>query len=247
MQRLGLQPNVRGLRKSRRQSRRSAGNLPALPCVGARLSSSGAMTEVRLEWPTCSVYATYRGCVSVGAGPLTASRDDDDFAAYVRLYGRRLLRTALLLTGNEDDAEELLQSVLTRALLRWGTLRRDPEALERYLNRSLLNARVSLSRKAHLRWEVLSGSPGSDDRTQDAFAVTDDRAELVAALQLLPRRQRGVVVLRYYVGLSERETAEVLQCSVGTVKSQSHKGLAALKDKLSRSPSSEWQESIRGS
>ena len=142
-----------------------------------------------------------------------------------------LLRTAYLLTGSPDAAEELVQSCLLKAMVRWDQID-DPMA---YLRRAMVNDRVSRWRR--LRRELLRPDP-PDVVVPDATTPVAERAVVLAALRRLPAQMRAVLVLRYWEDLSEAETARLLNCAVGTVKSQASRGLARLRTALDGSESS---------
>jgi RNA polymerase sigma-70 factor (sigma-E family) len=151
------------------------------------------------------------------------------FEDFVRARSASLLRTALLLAGHDQtDAEDLLQLALERAYRHWGRVCRAGEP-ERYVRKILANASADRWRRVARRAErpLLSTDPGSPvaDRTADV----DNRDYLLRALAGLPPRQRTVLVLRYFDDLSEMETAQLLGCSIGTVKSQAARGLARLR------------------
>jgi RNA polymerase sigma-70 factor (sigma-E family) len=148
---------------------------------------------------------------------------DDGFEDYVRGRSTALLRTAYLLTGDRGHAEDLLQSVLTTVARRWSTISQSPDA---YVRRALANAAQNRWRRRRWPETTLDRDHASP---QDAVAVVDLRDELVRGLRKLPGRQRAVLVLRYFEDLSEQETAATLGCSVGTVKSQSSRGLSRLR------------------
>jgi RNA polymerase sigma-70 factor (sigma-E family) len=151
----------------------------------------------------------------------------EDFDTFVRARSKPLLQAAWLLTGDWQLAEDLLQTALVKVYLSWGRIRRDGNA-DAYARRVLVTSYVTSWRR---RWrgEVATGALPDQPAWRDDFASTDLRHAVVDALQRLPRRQRAVVVLRYYCDLSERDVAEALGCSEGTVKSQAAKGLAALR------------------
>jgi RNA polymerase sigma-70 factor (sigma-E family) len=148
--------------------------------------------------------------------------DDAGFAQFVEVRYVDLLKTAFLLTGSRHGAEDLVQSCLLKAMARW----RDIEEPMAYLRRMMVNHHTSLWRR--LRRELLSAQP-PERGTDDPTGVLADRATLVAELARLPRQMRSVLVLRYWEDLSEADTAMVLDCSVGTVKSQASRGLARLR------------------
>jgi len=145
-----------------------------------------------------------------------------DFEEFVAARSAALLRTAYLLTRDHALAEDLLQTALTKAYLVWGRVDRDAEP---YVRRILVNTYASWWRR---KWngerptDELPETPHSDDRAGEAGDLWD-------ALGRLPRRQRAVVVLRYFEDLTESQTAELLGVSVGTVKSQTSKAFAKLR------------------
>jgi RNA polymerase sigma-70 factor (sigma-E family) len=151
-----------------------------------------------------------------------------DFAEFVRVSLPGLLRYGHALTGNPHDAADLVQSVLEKIGARWPRVRNktgDPLA---YVRRSMANAHISRwrrTRRENLVAEVPDGTLVTDD---DPF----EHEPLWQALRDLPPRQRAVIVLRYYEGLSEVEIARTLGVSQGTVKSQASKAIASLRRKM---------------
>jgi RNA polymerase sigma-70 factor (sigma-E family) len=147
----------------------------------------------------------------------------EEFDEFVVARSSRLLRSAFLLTRDWAAAEDLLQTALTKAWFAWRRLDADPEA---YVRKIMFNTYASW-------WRTRSFAEHPteiDDRPgTDAHAAVDDRDELWRALGRLPRRQRAVIVLRFYEDLTEAETAHVLEIAVGTVKSQTAKALARLR------------------
>lgn len=165
--------------------------------------------------------------VVVAHPPYTAT-----FEAFVAERGASLLRTAYLLCGDRHHAEDLVQSVLAKAAPRFDALARtgDPTA---YVRTMVVRSVIGWRRR---RWHGETPTAVLPDRVADGSSTTIDpagpvvqRDRLRSALAALPPRQRAVVVLRFYEDLSERDAAGVLGCSVGTVKSQTAKGLAALR------------------
>jgi RNA polymerase sigma-70 factor (sigma-E family) len=146
----------------------------------------------------------------------------EGFAQFVAVRYAELLRTAYLLTGSPHAAEDLLQSCLLKVMPRWDEIE-DPVS---YLRRAMVNQRTSRWRR--LRRELLSERI-PDTVVPDPAGGLADRTTLLAGLAGLPERMRAVVVLRYWEDLSEAETAELLRCSTGTVKSQASRGLARLR------------------
>ena len=156
--------------------------------------------------------------------------DDSSFEDFVEGSSARLFTMARLLTGgNRAEAEDLLQGAYERAYRRWGRISRraDPE---RYVRQILVNASVDRWRwrRRHPEAPLLASGPGPV--TMDTATAVADRDLLLRGLAGLPPRQRAVLVLRYFEDLSEAETAVLLGCSVGTVKSQAARGLARLRE-----------------
>ncbi len=154
---------------------------------------------------------------------------DADFTAYLEARQARLLRTAYLLTGDRHQAEDVLQTSLAKLYLAWDKVR-DRESVDAYVRRIMVNENNSLWRRPWKRREHAT------DQVPEAAPVHDEYDEGLGAavwevVQTLPRRARAVVVLRYYEQLSEAETADVLGISVGTVKSQTSRALAALRER----------------
>ncbi|MDI5962912.1 SigE family RNA polymerase sigma factor [Streptomyces sp. SL13] len=155
-------------------------------------------------------------------------RREGDFEEFVAARGPRLLRVAWLLTGDEHLAEDLLQTVLARVWPKWRRVSDgNPDA---YVRKALVNTYASWRQR---RWQ---GEVPHDDLPDvtgtDVFAAVDLEHSLAAAIRLLPPRQRAVVVLRYFEDLSVEETAGVLNCRPGTVKSQSAKALRTMRGRL---------------
>lgn len=149
------------------------------------------------------------------------------FEEFVAARGEVLLRLALMLTGDRHHAEDLVQSVLTKAYLRWDRVAA-MERPEAYLKKVLVND--------HLRWwrrrgsaEILVSTPMDGATGGDSAGSLEAREAAWALLRRLPRRQRAVLVLRYYEDLSDAEIAVVLGCAQSTVRSQAARGLAALR------------------
>jgi RNA polymerase sigma-70 factor (sigma-E family) len=160
----------------------------------------------------------------------TAVDRDTDFTAYLEARQARLLRTAYLLTGDQHQAEDLLQISLAKLYLAWDKVR-DRGAVDAYVRRIMVNENNSLWRRAWRRRELTTDTVPEVTPFHDQYDEGTGAA-VWAVVQTLPRRARAVVVLRYYEQLSEAETAEALDISVGTVKSQTSRALATLRERI---------------
>lgn len=142
--------------------------------------------------------------------------------------GDHLLHAAIALTGSRADGEDLLQAAVERLLRK----RRQVDDLEAYLRRILYNLAADgwHGRGAWHRVRALLPSQPDADTGSDSITTVDLRDALVRALRELPPRQRAVLVLRYWEQLTQAETAELLGCSEGTVKSATSRGLARLRE-----------------
>ena len=157
-----------------------------------------------------------------------------DFDQFVEASVDDLLRTAYLITWDAGEAEDLVQECLFKVARRWPRVRRmgQPRA---YARRVLVNLALDGARgRARRRGELdeFDDEPGGAGFTAvvEPLAGLETRAELLEALEQLPARQRTVLVLRYFHDLTEAQTAEVLGCSPGTVKSSASRGLARLRE-----------------
>lgn len=159
--------------------------------------------------------------------------DRGTFDSFVEARSGRLLRTAYLLTRDWGTAEDLLQTVLAKAWFAWGRIETDPES---YVRRALVTTYTSWWRRKW-RGEVPSEVLPDTATTGDATGEVDERDAVWAALGRLAPRQRAVLVLRFYEDLTEAQTASVLGCTVGTVKSQTFRALERLRsDPLAQRP-----------
>jgi RNA polymerase sigma-70 factor (sigma-E family) len=159
--------------------------------------------------------------------PLMSDRKverDAEFATYMAARQPALLRTAYLLTGDQHTAEDLVQTALAKLYLSWDKVNQR-DSVDGYVRRILVNEHNSLWRRPWKKRET------STDRLPEQAAAprAGHDGDLWAFVQTLPRKQRAAVVLRYYEELSEAETAQVLGVSVGTVKSQTSRALAAMR------------------
>jgi|1186.fasta_scaffold873302_2 RNA polymerase sigma-70 factor (sigma-E family) len=168
------------------------------------------------------------GAVSRG----TTTEAERDFVEYVEARQQALVRFAYLLTSDHHTAEDLVQTALAKTYITWDRLR-DRGAVDSYVRRIIVNENTSMWRRAWKRRERTSDVL-PDRGTVDADVETRDA--VWGVVQSLPPRQRAAVVLRYYEDLSEADTAAVLGCSVGNVKSQTSRGLAAMRSAVTADP-----------
>jgi RNA polymerase sigma-70 factor (sigma-E family) len=158
---------------------------------------------------------------------MVVGEDDADFRAYVGSRQQALRRAAYLMCGDWDNADDLVQTTLTKLYVAWHRVSRDrgPDA---YAHRILANSVIDERRRP---WRREFSVDVVMDR-EDAAASTvrsDERLDIAAALTRLPSRQRVTLVLRFWVDASVEETAAALGCSSGTVKSQTAKALSNLR------------------
>jgi RNA polymerase sigma-70 factor (sigma-E family) len=158
---------------------------------------------------------------------MAAERSTAELEGFLAERADHLLRTAVLLAGSRESGEDLLQTAVERLLRRWRRFDGDPEG---YLRRTLCNLATDGYRRAG-RWRqkerlLRGGLPQARDVTGDV----DLRDALVRLLWQLPARQRAVLVLRYWEQLTDAETAAVLGCAEGTVRSAASRGLTRMRE-----------------
>ncbi|WP_255949299.1 SigE family RNA polymerase sigma factor [Streptomyces odontomachi] len=154
------------------------------------------------------------------------AEDQQGFQKFVAGRSTALLRTAVLLSGGDRHAaEDLLQNALIKAARQWHRID-EPEA---YVRQILYRQQVSIWRLKWPRREISVAEPPEVSTPGDGPAVTELRLLMRGALARLTARQRTVLVLRYFEDLPEAEVARVLGCSVGTVRSTTHRSLARLR------------------
>jgi len=159
-----------------------------------------------------------------------ADGEEAEFSAFAVRDGGELLGFAFLLTGNRHDAEDLVQQALLRTAVRWRVARRSPAGYSRTVVLNLVRDRWRA--KQRQRAEILSPDLTALPSAVDGAAGVLDRQLLLRACRLLPLQQRAVLVLRFWEDRSVEETAAVLGCTAGTVKSHTHRALARLRDVL---------------
>jgi RNA polymerase sigma-70 factor (sigma-E family) len=167
---------------------------------------------------------------------MQAMVDADAVAAegLVDLYRKHyasLVRMASLLLHDVGAAEDVTQDAFAKVHLAWGRIR-EPEKALAYVRSAVLNGARSRMRHLHVV-DRHRPEPGRDTQSAEAGALSgEEHREVIAALRALPVRQRECLALRYYLGLSEAEIAETLGISAGSVKTHTHRGMAALEKTL---------------
>lgn len=156
------------------------------------------------------------------------SDDEAAFDEFLAARATALLRTAVLVCGaSAADAEDLVQGALERVYRHWPRIRHDnPEA---YARRVVVNAAITRSRRRRVIQEITFAHPPEVPVENPDLGLRD---ALLRELRRLPARMRAVVVLRYWEDLSEADTAALLGCSTGTVKSQAARGLARIRENM---------------
>jgi RNA polymerase sigma-70 factor (sigma-E family) len=153
-------------------------------------------------------------------------RPFESFDVFVVTHGKMLVRCAYLIVGDASTAQDVVQIALVKVARRWESVVGNGHPLP-YARAAVVHAAISWRRR---KWhgEVPHGAL-PEQTGVDATTSVDNRDRLRRALADLPRRQRAAVVLRHYLDLDEAATAAALGCSIGTVKSQTAKGLARLR------------------
>ena len=168
---------------------------------------------------------------------------DTEFGDFMRGRWHAMVRLAYALTGDAGHAEDVAQAAFARAYASWGRVKRagDPDA---YVRRILINENRKRFRKHRVPEDLhgdLSGTLAASQAHSEQQGP-EERQALLDALNRLGPRQRAVLVLRYWLDMSEAETAAALHCSVGTVKSQASRALATLR----RDASDRTGDSVEG-
>jgi RNA polymerase sigma-70 factor (sigma-E family) len=156
------------------------------------------------------------------------SETDREYIEFVTPRLARLRRTAYLLCGDTHRADDIVQTTITELYVQWRRARRadNPDA---YVHRMLVHRFLDEKRRPWSRVVLTDDLP---ERPATAAGEVEERDALTAALAQLPPGRRAVLVLRFLCDLSVEQTAEMLGCSVGNVKSQCARGLAAMREVL---------------
>lgn len=150
-----------------------------------------------------------------------------DFASFVLARGSELRRFAVLTCGSDADGDDLLQDVLERVYPRWSRIAgSNPEG---YVRAAMVNRAISRWRSPWHKRRSHGGLMAERADPTNDFATVDNRELILTGMRALPPRMRAVVVMRYWLGYSVHETADVLGCSVGSVKAQASRGLERLR------------------
>ena len=149
------------------------------------------------------------------------------FEEFMAARWQPLFRTAYLLTGDRHEAEDLLQTALARTCVRWNAIR-DKGAADAYVRQAMFN----LAQRGWRRRSREVVTEHLPDDGHDHLAVRADHLALWAEVRRLPPRMRATLVLRFFEDLSVADTAHVLGCSEGAVKSQTHHALRRLREAL---------------
>jgi RNA polymerase sigma-70 factor (sigma-E family) len=158
--------------------------------------------------------------------------EETEFRQYVAARAERLRRFAYLCCGDWHRAEDAVQSALIRLYGVWAG--KSPDSVDRYVRRIVTNILIDEHRRGWFRRERVSHLV-PDRPVPDATESSVETLRIMSALARLPRRQRAVVVLRFWEDLSVEQVGEILRCSTGTVKSQSARGLRTLRALLADS------------
>ena len=154
-----------------------------------------------------------------------------EYGDYVVARAAGLVRFAYLLCGDWHRAEDAVQTALTKLYLAWPRLHA-AAGVDAYTRRIVVRTLADHGRLSRFRRERLSDRPPEPAPAPDLTGAVDERVAMLDALRRIPSRQRAALVLRYWEDLSIEQTAEVLGCTPGTVKSQTARGLAALRELL---------------
>ena len=158
---------------------------------------------------------------------VAGNKQSQDFQDFVRARTPALLRTAYLLTGDQGLAEDLVQTALAKTCLAWNRIERS-ESADAYVRRVMYHHQVSWWRRRKVVELLTDNTPEYGSRDDVGDAATTRIAVQAALLRLTPS-QRAVLVLRYFEDQPESVVADLLGCSIGNVKSQTHKALARLR------------------
>jgi RNA polymerase sigma-70 factor (sigma-E family) len=194
------------------------------------------MVSIPLEWLSTSPATSRPTCASITVVELSLEMAEEAVTQPARLeelYVRHMpaaIGLAFLLTADRDAAEDLVQDAFVRLAGKFHHLR-NPEAFGSYLRRTLVNLHLSRLRRIRLeRFHLAVQRRGIEPHS--SMPDVAGNADLWAGLRRLPARQRGALILRYYEDLSERESAELMRCSVAAVRSLVARAMETLREKM---------------
>ncbi|GAB3999372.1 SigE family RNA polymerase sigma factor [Glycomyces albus] len=164
---------------------------------------------------------------------------EDEFRSFVVAHRESLRRYAYMLCGDWHEADDLVQKSLTKLYPAWHRI--EHGGTSAYVRRIVTNTYLSHLRRGWVRREKSTAEPPDIRATRSPQDGVDTRMEVLDALRLLPKRQRATLVLRFCEQLSIEETAKAMRCSIGTVKSQSSKGIQTLRRVLPAHTQPEFQ------
>jgi len=156
-------------------------------------------------------------------------RDTPAFSELVDNRSHALLRTAYLMAGDHQLAQDLLQEALVKTFMAWPRLR-DPERADAYARRAIVTTAIDWRRRRSFHERPVEGTPDASGTDAQDGVVTHQ--VLIGHLRGLPPRQRAAIVLRFYEDLSVTQTAEIMGCSAGSVKSHVSIGLRKLRERV---------------
>lgn len=156
-------------------------------------------------------------------------RDISAFSEFVESRSHALLRTAYLMVGDHQLAQDLVQEALVKTFMAWPRLR-DPEKVDSYVRRTIVTTGISWRRRRSFQERPADLLP--DALGPDHVETMATHRVLVEHLRGLPPRQRAAIVLRYYEDLTVAQTAEIMGCSEGAVKSHVSIGLGKLRERM---------------
>ncbi|MET9350931.1 SigE family RNA polymerase sigma factor [Streptomyces termitum] len=195
---------------------------------GGATNGRGCVRTVGRQRKAPYMVAVADGGAVYGEATGERSCSEAEFTAYVRERRASLYATAYHLTGDRFEAEDLLQSALFSTYRAWERIS-DKAAVGGYLRRTMTNLHISAWRRRKVNEYPTEELPETVGET-DAMRGTELRAVLWQALARLPELQRTMLVLRYYEGRTDPEIAEILDISVGTVKSSIWRSLRRLRE-----------------
>ena len=156
------------------------------------------------------------------------SEPNGTFESFLEAEFGSLRRYAAVLTGDTELAEDVLQDVLIRANARWSRIGKMDQR-RAYVRKMVVNEYLSWRRRSWRSVPAGTAEETNSAQTQDIGAAVVQRQALLAEIARLPRRQRAVIVLRYYEGLSDSDVAQVLGCRPATVRGYAARALATLR------------------